>query len=254
MYEGLEPRRLMSISLDPATGNLTIIGTNNADSLEFSEEYVPVSNKHVLRLHVNGKQIDYKWAAVKSMTIQTLGGNDTVILGSIPMGARIEGGDGDDILSAGDGKDSIFGGNGNDYCFGRDNHDYIEGGPGYDMLLGGNGNDRILPFSDSKGDDTVSGGSGNDTVDFSKAPAAVIVFIGGNVDKHLESEKVGGDFETFIGSPFADRITNSTSNSMHILGGAGNDTIVGGTGRDTIEGGPGNDSLSGAGGDDVLIA
>src|SRR5437667_8151563 len=111
MYEVLEPRRLMSISLDPANGNLTIIGTNNADSLEFSEEFLPVTNKHVLRLHSNNKQIDYKWAAVKSITILALGGNDSIILGSIPMGAHIEGGDGDDIISAGDGKDIDGGGN-----------------------------------------------------------------------------------------------------------------------------------------------
>src|SRR5438067_186393 len=148
MVEQLEPRRLMSITLDQPTGHLTIVGSDNADSLVFSEEFLHGTGKHVLRVNFNGKIIDYKWAAVRSMTIQTLGGNDSVILGSIPMSARLEGGDGDDILSTGDGKDFIDGGNGNDYCFGRDNHDYITGGAGYDMLLGGPGNDHVVPLSD----------------------------------------------------------------------------------------------------------
>ena len=250
MYEPLEPRRLMSATLDPATGILTIIGNSKANSVELSEE----SHRQILRLHIDGKQIDYKFAAVKSLTIQMLGGNDTVILGSITTPARIEGGDGDDSLSGGDGTDSIFGGNGNDYCFGRDNHDYIEGGPGYDTLGGGHGNDRIVPLSDANGDDTCSGGNGNDTIDYSKSPLAIVAFIGGDVEKHQESDTVLGDFETVIGSNFADKITNSTSHPILIRGGAGDDTIVGGAGNDTLDGGAGNDSLTGGGGNDSLTS
>jgi len=56
-----------------------------------------------------------------------------------------------------------------------------------------------------------------------------LCFPWGDVEKHKESDKVVGDFETFIGSAFADHITNSTKLALRIQGGDGNDTIIGGS-------------------------
>src|SRR3954470_23734275 len=190
MIDLLEPRRLMSVSYDSATGALSVVGTPNKDSVIFSEEIMHGTGKHVLRLHFNGTNTDYKRGSVSSITIDTLAGADTVIIGSVNIPARIDGGAGDDALSGGDADDTINGQGGDDYCFGRKSSDRITGGLGYDLLMGGPGTDFITPFSDGNGDDTVSGGKGMDTVDYSTLPEPLFAYVGGTMEKHKESDKL----------------------------------------------------------------
>src|SRR5581483_2385764 len=149
---------------------LTITGTDHADSVIFSEEILHDTGKHVLRLHFNGETTDYKRGSVSSISIDTGAGADTVILGTINVPSRIDGGPGDDKLSGGDERDTINGQGGDDYVFGRKGSDKLTGGLGYDLILGGPGDDRIIPLSDDHGDDTISGGRGTDTVDYTDYP------------------------------------------------------------------------------------
>ena len=67
-----------------------------------------------------------------------------------------------------------------------------------------------------------------------------------------ESDKIYGDINEVIGSPFDDDIVNATKRGMRIDGGAGNDTLTGGSGNDTLIGGTGNNLLQGKGGNDLL--
>ncbi|HQR09775.1 MAG TPA: calcium-binding protein [Casimicrobiaceae bacterium] len=108
---------------------------------------------------------------------QTLlqGGNGNDVLSAPFGGASLYGEAGDDILSGGTGvtymsggtgNDAIQGGGGIDYGWGDEGVDAISGGAGPDQLAGGAGNDLL--FGDSgddllfgeDGDDTLSGGSG----------------------------------------------------------------------------------------------
>ncbi len=254
MFDALEPRCLMSVAYDSSTGTLAIVGTDHADSIIFSEEILHPTGQHVLRLHFNGVNTDYKRGSVKLINISAGKGADTVILGTINIPSRIDGGPGDDALSGGDAKDTINGQGGNDYVYGRKSSDKLTGGLGYDLILGGPGDDHIIPLSDDNGDDTISGGRGSDTVDYTDYPTPVFAYVGGTVQNVKESDMLLVGIETIIGSAFDDRLVNSTPNPMLLVGGAGNDTIIGGSGPDTINGGSGTDSMSGNGNKDVFIA
>ena len=254
MLEQLENRALFSVTYDETTGALTVVGTPGKDRVIFSEEILHITGKHVLRLHFNGTVRDYRKGSVRKIDIQTLDGDDLVILGTINVPSTLNGGAGDDSLSGGDDKDVIDGGDGNDYLYGRKDADSLTGGQGYDLILGGPGSDRIVPFSDSLGDDTVAGGKGMDVVDYSNWPEPLFAYVGGTVEKHRESDKLLVGLETIIGSAFDDRIINSTPKPMVLEGGAGNDTITGGSGSDTINGGVGKDLLQGMGRKDLFIA
>src|SRR5206468_10683819 len=123
MFDLLEPRHLMTVTFDAASGLLSVVGTENKDTIIFSEEVHHRTAAHprlaVLRLHDNGQITDYRRGVVKMITIDAGAGADTVILGSINIPSRIDGGPGDDALSGGDVKDTINGQGGNDYIFGR---------------------------------------------------------------------------------------------------------------------------------------
>jgi len=77
-------------------------------------------------------------------------------------GARIHGGDGDDLIHGGDGHDVILGGNGHDHIRGGNGHDHIHGGHGDDVIHGGAGDDRI---HGGPGDDRMHGGAGDDRLE-----------------------------------------------------------------------------------------
>jgi Ca2+-binding RTX toxin-like protein len=254
MLELLEPRRFFAVAYDPATGALAITGTDHSDAVIFSEEILHDTGKHVLRLHFNGDITDYKRGSVSSITIDTGTGADTVILGSIKVPARIDGGPGDDKLSGGDERDTINGQGGDDYLFGRKGSDKLTGGLGYDLILGGPGDDKIVPLSDDSGDDTISGGRGSDTVDYTDYPTPVFAYVGGHVDHLKESDRLLVGIETILGSAFGDRLVNSTPTPVLLMGGLGDDTITGGSGRDTLDGGAGADILKGMGNKDVFVA
>lgn len=128
-------------------------------------------------------------------------GNDT-----IDGGKNIDGGEGDDTISApgpgatiagGAGDDNIMAGRGGATIDGGDGDDTIEGGATADVIAGGAGNDKL---SGGDGGDQLFGGAGADALD---------------------------------GGAGADRLD----------GGDGPDKLDGGSGADTLVAGPGDDSL-----------
>jgi Ca2+-binding RTX toxin-like protein len=75
----------------------------------------------------------------------------------------IDGGDGNDVLSAGFGKDNIDGDDGNDTLFGGEGNDDISGFTGDDTIDGGGGDDTI---GAQEGIDLMFGGAGNDVFQY----------------------------------------------------------------------------------------
>lgn len=119
------------------------------------------------------------------------------------------------------------------------------------LIHGGAGDDVFRPGSHAE---TIDGAEGIDLLDFSVAPAAVIV--------HLENPALNGGLlgtgdsyagiENVIGSGGADRIFGSAADNS--IEGAGKiDTLVGGAGNDTLSGGRGRDRISGGDGADDFV-
>jgi Ca2+-binding RTX toxin-like protein len=137
---------------------------------------------------------------IERLTLNALGGNDTVTVGDLTGVANLTAigllmGDGDDTVNASAQANAaiamgIDGGANNDNLTGSPNADTITGGPGNDTIVGLGGVDII---DGGDGDDTITGGPGNET------------------------QNGGAGNDTFIWNP-----------------GDGSDTLVGGTGIDTM--------------------
>ncbi|MHC5743169.1 MAG: beta strand repeat-containing protein [Nostoc sp.] len=176
----------------------------------------------------------------------------------------LEGGAGDDTLSAGGSKGDnlLSGGNGNDtlyligsysYSYGDSNDSRSEGN---NTLDGGGGDDR-LRAGGLTGDNLLSGGDGNDQLDLSGN------YYSYNSSDFNDSRSSGNN--TLNGGAGNDRLDASSSTGDNLLSGDdGNDTLIaydasgkniltGGNGNDFLIGGNGNDSLIGGAGTDTFV-
>ena len=149
-------------------------------------------------------------------TINGNAGNDTITIAGLAPGLTVDGGPGEDRITAGSRAIAIDGGDGSDVIFGT---------PENDILSGGSGSDRITAYG---GDDTIDGGSGNDTID------------------------AGPGHDNVSGGDGADEILGGMGDDI-IDGGGDSDSIEGGSGHDVIAGGTGADSIFGHSGADLLI-
>jgi Ca2+-binding RTX toxin-like protein len=143
------------ISLD-ASGLLTVNGTIGDDSISISL----VGSK--VRATMNRFDATFALAAVRSVRILGLAGNDTIKVDTGSIGAWADGGDGDDVLNGGFENDTFFGGNGADKITAGAGNDLLDGGAGNDILKGEDGDDTLLGGA---GDDDLWAGKGNDVVD-----------------------------------------------------------------------------------------
>jgi uncharacterized delta-60 repeat protein len=140
------------------TGLLAINGTNAADSI-----FVDVVGSQY-RVIFNNDQTDYPTNTINAILVNGLAGNDTITIDpSVTIPATINGGVGDDTLSAGGGTigDLLAGGPGNDNLIGGTGADTLRGGQGADSIVAGSGNDMLFG---GQGDDTLVGGTGVDTL------------------------------------------------------------------------------------------
>lgn len=214
------------------------------------------------------------------------GGDGSQELFGGPGADQIFGQRGNDTLHGGSGADALYGGIGDDIGLGNDGYDLLSGGLGTDTLDGGDSGDIV------RGDGTVdvikdTGGSGTDTVSF--ASAVVPGFRGGipipgfpadgdgeergvyirmdgspapcGTSSCNNDARYGGggdqivvsDFETVIGSPFADYFVGSDGDD-HFFGGGGTDVMIGNGGDDAFNGGAQSDYMDGGAGTDITFA
>lgn len=162
LFENLETRQLLSASL--ANGVLNVQGTAGNDRI-----YVAKSGQN-LNVQINNARQAFKLAAVKTMTVSGLAGNDNISFAYGTVGAKIDGGDGNDHIVGTSSADTITGGNGNDWLHGWVGNDSIRGGNNNDTIIGCLGNDTIHGdagndlISGAQGDDQIFGDAGNDTL------------------------------------------------------------------------------------------
>jgi Ca2+-binding RTX toxin-like protein len=201
---------------------------------------------------------DYIDGGAGNDTISAAGTDDTLIGGTgndILRGNggndTLDGGDDDDVLDGGAGNDTLRGGLGSDTLLGGSGNDILDGADGADTLLGSFGNDTL---NGGAGDDTLDGGLDDDTLDGGDGSDMVLGGSGNNVLRGGAGNDtliaLSGNDQLF-GEGGDDTIYAGSGNDL-VDGGAGNDTALGEAGDDTILGGDGDDSLDGGDGIDAL--
>jgi Ca2+-binding RTX toxin-like protein len=157
-----------------------------------------------------------------------------------------------------------------DLAGGDDRAQYRARQPGF-VRLGADTDSLIAGTRETAGQSlepvTYSGGSGRDLINYINAPRGVSVTPEdglANDGPRLERENVSADFETFVGSNFADVPLFGTPNADVIFGVGGDDQIAGGGAGDTFvtsgldggddyHGGPGTDTVDYGGRTEGLV-
>jgi hypothetical protein len=131
---------------DGATDSVTVNGTNEPDDIQISADGSAVE--------VFGTQptlrIDHSEAANDTLTVNGLGGADTITAGD-GLADLIQ-----LVLNGGTDVDALTGGDGNDRIAGQQQTDSMFGGDGDDTLV----------WNPGDGNDLVEGQAGNDTMEF----------------------------------------------------------------------------------------
>jgi Ca2+-binding RTX toxin-like protein len=180
---------------DGAADSVTVNGTNDADDIQ-----VTANGSGVL---VTGTpptvQIDHSEAANDKLTVNGLGGADT-ITGGDGLAALIQ-----LVINGGTEVDLLAGGDGNDRIVGQQQNDSMFGGAGNDTLV----------WNPGDANDLVEGQAGNDTMEFNGAGA----------DEDFEASAVAGRllFTRNLGNIVMD-VDGTETVDLRALGGA--DTAV----------------------------
>jgi Ca2+-binding RTX toxin-like protein len=167
-----------------------------------------------VELSTNGQQLEvtidsaapqrFDVAAVRKIVVQARGGDDVILVDAdVTIAACINGGSGDDAITAGgadttlrggSGNDSLTGGDGDDMLRGRGGEDTIDGVDGNDMLTGGRGDDSLAgEHGDDRiravrGSDSVNGGTGDDTINCRGNRRAIVQSDAHDTMKHCGAE------------------------------------------------------------------
>ena len=214
--EVLESRDLLSASAALA-GHVLSIQTDNTPSE--IEVFLDNSGQNLLVQNFGSTIGSFANTSLNSLLIQSGTGDDQISIGSSVMqSAKIDGGDGNDLVVGGGGLTTLIGGLGNDTLVGGYASNLINGGEGNDYLIAG------------AGSDIVDGGAGDDTLE-------------GSTGFGLLSGGIGNDS------------IKGGSGNYTLSGGGGDDTLVGGSGAGALNGGQGSNLLfSGVGNYEVKLA
>ena len=137
----------------------------------------------------------------------------------------VEGGEGNDVLTAGDAPAHVLGRQGDDVIVTGAGDDVIDGGIGSDVIDAGSGDNLVRGDA---GDDVIRAGAGTDML----------------------SGGLGDD--TIFGGAGGDEIWGDAGNDT-LFGEEGSDLIYGGDGDDRLDGGSGNDRMVGGAGNDTYV-
>jgi Ca2+-binding RTX toxin-like protein len=143
----------------PPTPGVTIIGTNEADTVDATQTVPgqPLPTEVADQIFGLGGKDSLSGLGGDDM-IRGAGGNDTVSGNDGNDG--LSGGSGADTIPGGAGDDTIAGGRGSDRLFGDAGNDTIHGGKDSDVLDGGDGDDIL---DGGKGSNKLTGGEGADS-------------------------------------------------------------------------------------------
>lgn len=266
MYETLESRRLMSVSLNATTGLLTVMGKNDANPMN-GDSIAAWTSGTSLKVNDNGAISTFALSKVKSIAVYLRAGDDTVTIDpSVTIPCLLDSG------TSTMGGESLRGGSGNDTIIVRGIYSEAYGGAGNDIIqnygdgnrmYGQSGNDTLSSKRTTTTDSRYEGGTGVDTIDYSSATINMVLRNGQSGEYMLSSGVpivFGSTFpdgvygmENFTSGSGNDYVYGTSGNNI-LKGGGGNDQIRGGDGNDTLYGGTGEDALFGEGGNDVFYS
>lgn len=237
-----------TVRFTKATNPLVIAGGNGNDSINVAS----VSSDYTGQLILLGGN-----------------GNDVLNTSSLAKQVSLDGGSGNDSLTAGNANlNQLVGGPGNDTLTGGSLFDQLTGGAGADVLNAGAGGGSLVEVFD--GDMTLTATSltttisGVPTVD-TLSNFSTASLTGGASANRIDATTFlavvgqpvtligGGGADNITGSNGPDAITADSTVGVTVSGLSGNDTIITGSGNDSITGAAGTDSISsGAGNDQVF--
>jgi Ca2+-binding RTX toxin-like protein len=255
---------------NPGDGSEAVDGEAGNDTFQFNGS----AGDEVMTYTANGQRVTFfrnlgnitmDVGTTENLFVNALAGVDTITGGTglSIISTRVDGGDGDDILTGGDGIDILNGGIGNDTLNGGAGNDILTGGLGVDPHNGGPGDDTMI-WNPGDGSEPVNGDAGNDTFQFNGSAGDEIMTYTGNGQRVTFFRNLGnitmdiGTTETLFVNALAgiDTVTGGTGLNGLIVtrvdGGDGDDVLTGGDGIDILNGGIGNDTLNGAAGNDTL--
>ena len=271
VIEAVERRTLLSAAV-LSNGVLTVTGTDAADTIDVQVQ--GGSTVASVQVTVNGSVQSFNAPmTVTSVVVNGGDGNDTITLDATPDGTAatydLNGGAGDDALGisangnatldGGDGNDSLsahsVGGLDADLLGDAGNDDFTTSDDVVPDISGGDGNDYVyLPMPNEP--TTVSGGAGTDTVEIDPTGSNVSGTVRVNLDGQADSDFAGPVPLSTLGSD----IENVTVSSGGSGGGQLNysNLFVNGNALDnviTVEGSPGGVAVvNGEAGNDQLVA
>jgi Ca2+-binding RTX toxin-like protein len=225
----------VNVSASGSERNQIVVSHDSGLDLYTITDAVGITPSGMTCTAVDPNTVTCPGAGITNVRVAASGGNDMITIDRPSWPAEIEtdldGGGGDDRVSAAGARDVARGGSGKDV---------VDGGVGADEVRGGNGID-VGYYGDRTTPLIITVGAGNDND-------------GNEVDQTgPDRDTVGGDIETVMAGSAADIVIGDGSSSETLFGGAGDDSLSGGRGRDTLIGFLGNDFLSGDDGDDTLI-
>ncbi len=176
---------------DGAADSVIVNATNGDDNIKIKDGIAVTGTPAAV--NITGAE-----AGLDSLTLNTLGGNDTVDASGLSAGIGL----------------TLNGGAGNDFLIGSQGNDLINGGTGNDTALMGAGDDTFV-WNPGDGSDIVEGQAGDDTMQFNGANIAEKIDMSANGSRLLFTRDVasivmdvnGTERVNFKALGGADRIT-----------------------------------------------
>ncbi len=239
---------VLAVGLD--NGLLTVTGTDNGETILISQ----VDDQIVV--DINGTTLLFDADEVREISIDALGGDDTVTV-NVDRPTTILGGAGNDLITGSDGgADSVIGQQGADTFSGRGGDDLFVWNPGdgNDVIDGDDGDDTHL-FNGSAADETITVEPDGTRVRLTRNVGIIVMDIG--TFENVTVNALGGA-DTVSGAvglqPLLGLLTLDGGAGGDVLnGGDGNDLLVGGDDGDTVDGNRGADTAFLGAGDDTFI-
>jgi Ca2+-binding RTX toxin-like protein len=223
---------------DGAADSVTVNGTNDPDDIQITANGNAVN--------VNGTpptvQIDHSEAANDTLTVNGLGGADTITAGpglAALIQLVINGGTEADVLTGGDGDDRIAGEQQNDAMFGGDGNDTLVWNPGdaNDLVEGQAGNDT-MEFNGSAGAEAFDASAVAGRLRFTRNVGNIVMDVG--TTERVDLTALGSTDTAVVNDLTGTGVTKADIDLAGVLGGAAGDgaadsiTVNGTNGPDSI--------------------
>jgi Ca2+-binding RTX toxin-like protein len=223
---------------DGAADSVTVNGTNNPDDIQITATGSVAE--------VNGApvsvQIDHSEAANDKLTVNGLGGADTITAGpglAALIQLVINGGTEVDVLTGGDGNDRIVGQQQNDSMFGGAGNDTLVWNPGdaNDLVEGEAGNDT-MEFNGAGGDELFEATAVARRLRFTRDLGNIVMDVGST--ERVDLTALGGADTAVLNDLTGTDVTKANIDLAGVLGGGAGDaaadtiTVSGTNAPDTI--------------------